>query len=47
MHVKILKKHPMILNLYKNVLKSYSLMNFEGKCSSVTNIIRNFASANY
>lgn len=47
MHVDILIMHLKILNLHKKVLKSYSLLDFEVKSSSVTNIIRNFAPANY
>lgn len=47
MHVNVLKLHARILNLHKKVLKSYSLLDFEVKSSSVTNIIRNFAPANY
>lgn len=47
MHVDVLKMHLRILNLHKKVLKSYSLLDFEEKSSSVTNIIRNFAPANY
>ena len=47
MHVDVLKMHLKILNLHKKVLKSYSLLDFEEKSSSVTNIIRNFAPANY
>lgn len=47
MHVDVLIMHLKILNLHKKVLKSYSLLDFEGKSSSVTNIIRNFAPTNY
>ena len=47
MHVNVLKLHVRILNLHKKVLKSYSLLDFEEKSGSVTNIIRNFAPANY
>ena len=43
MHVDVLKMHLKILNLHKKVLKSYSLLDFEVKSSSVTNIIRKFA----